>query len=120
MEKDTVEILEIVNFIKDQMDQMATKDDIREVRSEIATVRSEMNSLRGEMNAGFASVYEETHAIRAELKSIHQRLDELEAIIQNTTQFSKEIDYVIEQQAALIERVQVIETHLNIKPKVAV
>ena len=48
---------------------LASKQDIAEVRQEIAEVRQEIAALRGEMQQEIAEVRQEIAALRAELKS---------------------------------------------------
>jgi hypothetical protein len=79
MDKDTTEVVEILNHI---LAIMVTKDDL-------ATLRSEMNE-------GFASV-------RAEMRDIRNRLDAIEAELKNHSGFAKEIDFLIERVRAIEE-----------------
>jgi len=92
MERETAEILEVVNFIKDRM---VTKDDLAEMGV----------SLRTEMRTGFAD-------IQAELRDIRSRLDALESAVENMSGYAKEIDHII-------ERVSAIEKHLGLRPGIA-
>ena len=102
MEKDATEILEVVNFIKDRM---ATKDDLAELRQNV-------DELRQDMNDRFEAVETRLTSIESELRDIRKRIEILEEAVHNVSGFAKEIDN-------LMERVRAIETHLNIKPKVA-
>jgi hypothetical protein len=79
MDKDTTEVVEILNHI---LANMPTKDDL-------ATLRSEMNE-------GFASA-------RAEMHDIRNRLDAIEAELKNDSGFAKEIDHLIERVRAIEE-----------------
>jgi hypothetical protein len=79
MDKDTTEVVEILNHV---LAIMVTKDDL-------ATLRSEMNE-------GFASV-------RAEMRDIRNRLDAIEAELKNHSGFAKEIDHLIERVRAIEE-----------------
>jgi hypothetical protein len=79
MDKDTTEVVEILNHI---LANMVTKDDL-------ATLRSEMSE-------GFASV-------RAEMRDIRNRLDAIEAELKNHSGFAKEIDHLIERVRAIEE-----------------
>ena len=87
--------------IADIRARMATKDDIKDMatKDDLAAVRDE---LRAEMRDGFAS-------IREELRDIRQRLEALEEAARNSTGLTKEIDH-------LMERVRVIEKRLGIEP----
>jgi len=75
----------------DDIVNMVTKDDIA--------------TLRNEMQEGFAS-------IRTELRDIRHRLEALEEVARNSAGLTKEIDH-------LMERVRVIEKHLDIQHKIA-
>jgi hypothetical protein len=108
MDKDTKEIVDTLNLIltrmatKDDIVNMATKDDIAELRSEL---KGDIAALRNEMQEGFAS-------IRTELRDIRHRLEALEEVARNSAGLTKEIDH-------LMERVRVIEKHLDIQHKIA-
>lgn len=110
MEKDTREILEIINFIKDRM---ATKEDVAELRDELRTeFKSEIGGLRSEFEQFREETRENFASLRAEIRDIRHRLDMLEEIARNSAGLTKEIDY-------LMERVRAIETHLGIQQKIA-
>ena len=52
MDKNTADILEALDFIKEHM---ATKDDLAELRNELRSeIRTEIDTLRTEMHEGFA------------------------------------------------------------------
>ncbi len=106
MDKNTADILEAVNFIKDHM---ATKDDLGDVRAELkgdlAGLRTEFEEFREETRENFAS-------LRAEIRDIRHRLDALEEAARNSTGLTKEIDH-------LMERIRAIEKHLGIQQKIA-
>jgi hypothetical protein len=90
--------------IADIRARMATKDDIKDMatKDDLAAVRDE---LRAEMRDGFAS-------IRQELRDIRQRLEALEEAARNSAGLTKEIDH-------LMERVRAIEKRLGIETKIA-
>ena len=90
--------------IADIRARMATKDDIKDMatKDDLAAVRDE---LRAEMRDGFAS-------IREELRDIRQRLEALEEAARNSAGLTKEIDH-------LMERVRAIEKRLGIETKIA-
>ncbi len=94
MDKDTKDILEAVNFIKDRM---ATKDDVAEVRRDMATK---------------ADLRVELAPIRSDLKSIRDELDELTERFENVSGFRKEIDHAL-------GRIRSIEKHLGLDEKLA-
>lgn len=99
MDKNAAEILETVNFIKDyMMERMATKEDLK-------ALRTEFEEFREETRENFAS-------LRAEIRDIRQRLDALEEAVRNSTGLTKEIDH-------LMERVRAIEKRLGIQQKMA-
>ncbi len=108
MPQDTNDIAETLNLI---LTRMATREDIAEIRAEMAT-KEDFTNLRAEMKAEFAS-------IRAETQTIRGRLDDIETLVQNLAGITKEIDYVMEQQSILSERVSAIEKHLGIQRNVA-
>ena len=93
MDKNTKDILEAVNFIKERM---LTKDDVRDiVRNEVPQI------VRGE-----------TQDIHAELTSIRRDLEALTSKVDNIIGLPKEIDHALERIAA-------IEKHLGINKKIA-
>jgi len=100
MDRNTKDILDTVNFIKEHMltkEEGATKDDVRDViRKEVPQI------VRGE-----------TKDIRAELTSIRRDLEVLTSKVDNIIGLPKEIDHALERIAA-------IEKHLGINKKIAV
>jgi predicted nucleic acid-binding Zn-ribbon protein len=95
MEKDTAEILEMLNFIKDRM---ATKDDIDQ-RFDAVDVRLDKVEAR-------------LTNIETELRDIRKRIEVLEVAAHNSSGFSKEIDH-------LLERVVAIEKHIGLRQHAA-
>ena len=79
MDKDTTEVVEILNHI---LAKMATKDDLA--------------TLGNEMNEGFASVH-------AEMRGIRNRLDAIDAELKNQSGFAKEIDHLMERVRVIEE-----------------
>jgi septation ring formation regulator EzrA len=95
MDKNTRDILDTLDFIKERM---ATKADVAEVRLELHTFRTETE-------ANFRS-------LRTELAEINKRLDIIEQNYANLKGVTKEIDEVR-------ERVRDIEKHLGLNKKIA-
>ena len=93
MERETKDILEIVNFIKDRM---LTKDDVREV------IREEVP---GMIDAALKPIHHE-------LREINRRLDVLDEEYKNLKGVTKEID-------ELRADVRAIEKHLGLNKKIA-
>ena len=93
MDKNTKDILDAVNFIKDRM---LTKDDVRDV------IRTEVPQI----------IREETKDIRTELASIRRDLEALTDKVDNIAGLPKEIDHALERIAA-------IEKHLGVNKKIA-
>jgi uncharacterized protein YdhG (YjbR/CyaY superfamily) len=110
MDKDTGEIIEILNLI---LAKMATKEDVEALRTETQAGRTE---LRAEMLEAFSALRAEMREgltdIRSEMKDIRARLDALESAVKNISGYSKEIDH-------LIERVSAIEKHLGLRANIA-
>ena len=96
MDENTTEILATVNFIKDKVEQLPTKDEVREM------IREEVPEI----------VREETKDIRAELTSIRRDLEALTGKVDNIVGLPKEIDHALERIAA-------IEKLLGIERKIA-
>jgi len=97
MDKNTKDILETVNFIKDRM---LTKDDVRDITREV--IRQEVPAM----------IREELKPIHHELKEINRRLDMLDEEYKNLKGVTKEID-------ELRDQVRAIEKHLGLDKKVA-
>ena len=93
MDKNTKDILEAVNFIKERM---LTKDDVRDI------IRKEVPQI----------VRAETKDLRGELTSIRRDLEALTGKVDNIIGLPKEIDHALERIAA-------IEKHLGINKKIA-
>ncbi len=89
------ELGEMMTYV---VSNMATKDDIRDIRADMAT-KDDIQTLRTDI-AG----------IREELRDIKQRLKKLEELVSDHAGHSKEIDHALERIAA-------IERHLGLKPK---
>jgi len=97
MDKNTKDILETVNFIKDRM---LTKDDVRDITREV--IRQEVPAM----------IREELKPIHHELKEINRRLDMLDEQYKNLKGVTKEID-------ELRDQVRAIEKHLGLDKKIA-
>ena len=96
MDQDTKDILAAVNFIKDKVEQLPTKDEVREmIRAEVPVI-----------------LQEETKDIQAELTSIRRDIKALTGKVDNILGLPKEIDHALERIAA-------IEKHLGIEKKIA-
>lgn len=106
------ELGEMMSYV---VENMATKDDIKDMatKNDIAAIRAEM-ATKNDLATGLASVRAEMATkddiagIMAELAEIKMRLRELEEIVENHSGYSKDIDYAFERIAA-------IEKHLGIK-----
>ena len=97
MDRNTKDILETVNFIKERM---LTKDDVREITREV--IREEVPGM----------IREELKPIHHELKEINRRLDTLDEQYKNLKGVTKEID-------ELRDQVRAIEKHLELDKKIA-
>ena len=97
MDKNTKDILETVNFIKDRM---LTKDDVRDITREV--IRQEVPAM----------IREELKPIHHELREINRRLDTLDEEYKNLKGVTKEID-------ELRDQVRAIEKHLGLDKKIA-
>jgi septal ring factor EnvC (AmiA/AmiB activator) len=95
MDKNTKDILDALDFIKERM---ATKADVAELRLELHTFRAESE-------ANFRSV-------RSELADINKRLDQIEQNYANLKGITKEIDEIRAE-------VRAIQKHLGIERKIA-
>lgn len=95
MDKNTRDILDALDFIKDRM---ATKTDVGEVRLELHTFRAESE-------AAFRS-------LRTELVGVNKRLDLIEQNYANLKGVTKEIDEIRAE-------VRAIQKHLGIERKIA-
>ena len=96
MDQNTTDILEAVNFIKEKVEQLPTKDDVR------AIIREEVPNM----------IREELKPIHHELREINRRLDVLDEEYKNLKGVTKEID-------ELRAQVREIEKHLGLNKKIA-
>ena len=92
MDQNTKDILAAVNFIKDKVEQLPTRDDVRAIVEEV--------------------VDEKLRPIHASLAEINRRLDALDEEYKNLKGVTKEID-------ELRADVRAIEKHLGIHKKIA-
>ena len=92
MDKNANEILEAVNFIKEKVEQLPTKDEVRAIVEEV--------------------VDEKLAPIHATLADINRRLDALEEHYANLKGVTKEIDEIRGE-------VRAIQKHLDIEKKIA-
>ena len=92
MDKNTNDILEAVNFIKEKVELLPTKDEVRAIVEEV--------------------VDEKLTPIHATLADINRRLDALEEHYSNLKGVTKEIDEIRAE-------VQGIQKHLGIDRKIA-
>ena len=108
MDDNTRDIIESLAFIKENM---ATKDELAEVKDDITDIRANMVT-----KAEFAEFREEVRSefgnIHRELADINQRLALLEENYRNLKGVTKEIDELRERMAA-------IEKHLGLHKKIA-
>ena len=91
MDKNTTDILETVNFIKEKVEQLPTKDNVRAIVEEV--------------------VDEKLRPILASLTEINRRLDTLEEHYANLRGVTKEIDEIRAE-------VRAIQKHLGIEKKI--
>ena len=92
MDKNTNDILEAVNFIKEKVEQLPTKDDVRVIVGEV--------------------VDEKLRPVFASLAEINRRLDVLEEHYANLKGVTKEIDEIRAE-------VRAIQKHLGMERRVA-
>jgi len=92
MDQNTRDILEAVNFIKERVEQLPTKDDVRAIVEEV--------------------VDEKLRPLHASLTEINRRLDTIEEHNGNLKGVTKEIDEIREE-------VRKIQKHLGIEKKIA-
>ena len=93
MDQNTKDILDAVNYIKNKVDQLPTKEDVLTMEDVREIVREELRD------------------VRSDVKAIRTELDELKEKFDNITGYRKEIDYALERIAA-------IEKHLGIERKI--
>jgi archaellum component FlaC len=91
MDQNTKDILEAVNFIKEKVEQLPTKDDVRAIVEEV--------------------VDEKLRPIHASLREINRRLDTIEEHYGNLKGVTKEIDEIRAE-------VRAIQKHLGIERKI--
>ena len=92
MDEDTKDILEAFNFIKEKVERLPTKDDVRAIVEEV--------------------VDEKLRPIHSSLTEINRRLDTIEEHYGNLKGVTKEIDEIREE-------VRAIQKHLGIERKIA-
>lgn len=105
MDKNLADLAESVAFIRDNI---ATRDDVREiVQEEVADMRGDIAA----MKADIAEFKADNRNLWAEVRAIHERLDEIAAELKRGQKDSaKEIDHIL-------SRVVAIEQHLGLKPQ---
>ena len=91
MDQNTKDILEAVNFIKDKVEQLPSKDDVRAIVEEV--------------------VDEKLGPTHASLTEINRRLDAIEEHYANLRGVTKEIDEIRAE-------VRAIQKHLGIERKI--
>ena len=96
MDQNTKDILEAVNIIKEKMEQLPTKDDVRGI------IREEVPNM----------IREELKPIHHELRENNRRLDMLDEEYKNLKGVTKEIDEIRDE-------VRAIQKHLGIEKKIA-
>ena len=96
------ELGETLRFI---VQNMATKDDVAELKAEIASVKTELKS-------DIVALGYQVASIERDLKQIRRDLYELSDVVGNIAGYRKEIDHALERIAA-------IEKHLGIERKIA-
>jgi prefoldin subunit 5 len=96
MDQNTRDILEAVNFIKEKVEQLPTKNDVRGI------IREEVPNM----------IREELKPIHHELREINRRLDMLDEEYKNLKGVTKEIDEIRDE-------VRAIQKHLGIEKKIA-
>jgi uncharacterized coiled-coil DUF342 family protein len=103
------DVLEIVNFIKDNM---ATRDDVGEVRGAINKIRADSSELRSDLNEFRVEVRGEFRELRREIADIIKRLDALETSVADIRGYAKELD-------GLRDRIRSIEKLVGITRTIA-
>ena len=96
MDQNSKDVLEAVTFIKEQVEQLPTKNDVR------AIMREEVPGM----------IREELKTIHHELREINRRLDIIEEHYANLKGVTKEIDEIRAE-------VRGIQKHLGIERKIA-
>jgi hypothetical protein len=105
MDKNTKDILDALNFIKERM---ATKDDVREIiKEEVPPI---VRAMIIEVVPGIVAV--EIKPVREQLKQVEKRLDLIEQNYANLKGVTKEIDEIRGE-------VRAIQKHLGIERKIA-
>ena len=92
MDPSTKDILEAVNFIKEKVEQLPTRDDVRAIVEDVAD--------------------DKLRSIHASLSEINHRLDTIEEDYGNLKGVTKEIDEIGGE-------VRAIQNHLGIERKIA-
>ncbi len=116
MDSNLKDLIETVNFIKDNM---VMKSDFEELRDEVVDIRTVMATkdevraiVRAELEIGTADMKEDIKYIKEEIKDMLPRIETLEETVASHAGFAKEIDY-------LLERNTVIEKHIGLAPATA-
>jgi len=98
------ELGETLSFV---VQNMATKDDLRDIAT-----KDDIAALRTELKSDLAALGDQVASIERDLKQIRRDLYELAAKVENIGGYRKEIDHALERIAA-------IERHLGINRKIA-
>ena len=105
MDKNTKEILDALDFIKERM---VTKDDVREIiKKEVPPI---VRAMIVEVVPGIVAV--EIKPVRGQLRQIEKRLDTLEQHYANLKGVTKEIDEIRAE-------VRTIQKHFGVDKKIA-
>jgi|GEM_PF-5838171 len=101
MDRDTKDILDAVNFIKEKVEQLPTEERVREIVEEVVEEKLDQK------------LDEKLQPIHAALSEINRRLDVIEENYANLKGVTKEIDEIRLE-------VREIQKHLGIERKVSV
>lgn len=106
-EKKNITLNEVGELVQHVVKHMATKEDLAR---EISAVRADMATKEdiGNVRKDIAELRVNIVEIRTELADIRQRLENLEEIVGEHSHYTKEIDHAL-------SRIAVIEKHLGIE-----
>jgi archaellum component FlaC len=101
MDRNQSDILEIVNYIKDNM---FTREDAVDMEERFQAHIDDLKLQLGEVHHKLDGVTSDTTYIRSEISAIKRRVTALEDKVKDHSGFAKEIDYLLTHVATLEKR----------------
>jgi hypothetical protein len=108
MDKHAAEIIETLSFLKEYVEKLPTREDVREIIHEELT-GSARDTIRQVIREETADMREDIRYIRQEVIVLRRDVEELKERVRSHDGFAKDIDHAL-------ERIRRIEQHIGITP----